>query len=113
MDDDDTPGSDLVVIQWLDAAADASQAAAHLVEHGVGAVIDHGAPPRAGGAVLGSEQGRARQILGLAEPTPTGDEDEDLTGYARPWLVPVIVFAVALVVVPLAAFFIAFKLSGG
>ena len=112
MDDNGTTPPDLIVLEWFDALGDASQAASMLVENGVGAVLDQDSPPRTGLAVLGSDAERARQILGLADPEPTGDEDE-LKSMNRSWLVPVLVFCAVMVVVPLVAFFMSFKLSGG
>jgi hypothetical protein len=112
MDDDDATTSDMVVIEWFDAPTDASRAAATLVENGVGAVLDDDSPPRTGLAVLGSDAVRARQILGLSEPDTPAHEDE-LKAMNRSWLVPVLIFGVALVTIPLIAFFLSFKLSGG
>ncbi len=112
MDDDGAAPSDMVVIEWFDAPGEASQAASMLVENGVGAVLDQDSPPRTGLAVLASDAERARQILGLEDPEPTVGEDE-LKSMNRSWLVPVLVFCAVMVVVPLVAFFVSFKLSGG
>lgn len=112
MDDDSTAASDMVVLEWFDAPGDASQAASMLVENGVGAVLDQDSPSRTGLAVLGSDAERARQILGLADPGPMVGEDE-LKSMNRSWLVPVLVFCAVMLVVPLVAFFVSFKLSGG
>ena len=118
MDDDDgATGSDLVVIAWFDDPADANRAASLLVERGVGAVLDESAPPRVGVTVLPIDAARAREVLSLpeAETTPEDEEQDlqDLRAVGRTWLVPVLIFAVALVTIPLIAFFIAFKSSGG
>jgi hypothetical protein len=111
-EDQDPEAGSLVVIEWFDDGAAAHGAAAALVEHGIGAVLDDGSPPRTGLAVLPSEAPRARELLGLAEPeAPTGEVD--LRTASRSWLVPVLIFAVALVLVPLIAFFVSFKLAGG
>jgi hypothetical protein len=112
MDDDTAPPTDMVVIEWFDEPEDAHRAASALVENGVGAVLDHDSPPRTGLAVLASDSGRARQVLGLAEPKTVAAEVE-LRASNRSLLVPVLVCCVAMVVIPLVAFFVSFKLAGG
>jgi hypothetical protein len=114
MDEDeeqDPEAGNLVVIEWFDDDAAAHGAAAALVEQGIGAVLDDGSPPRTGLAVLPGEAARARELLGLAAPEATGEGD--LRTASRSWLVPALIFAVALVLVPLIAFFVSFKLAGG
>jgi hypothetical protein len=111
MDDDTAPPADMVIIGWFDEPEDAHRAASALVENGVGAVLDQNSP-RTGLAVLTSDSGRARQVLGLAEPKTVADELE-LKATNRSLLVPVLICCVAMVVVPLVAFFVSFKLAGG
>jgi len=109
---DDEPHSNLIVIEWFDDADTANRTAATLVEHGMGAVLEAGDPPRTGVAVLGSDAARARQVLGLVEPDDTAEEVE-LRTMSRSWLIPALIFAAAFVLVPLIAFFVSFKLAGG
>jgi len=96
---------------------DARARAASLVSRGIGAEVNRQPDAFPRGAyvvtVLPSDAQRARQGLGLEE-APDDDVDEaELTRSARPWLIPVLILAAAFVVVPLAAFYIAFKLQGG
>jgi len=109
---DDEPQSDLIVIEWFDDPDAANRSAATLVEHGVGAVLDDTHPPRTGVAVLGDDASRARELLGLVEVDDHPDEVE-LRTVSRSWLIPALIFAAALVLVPLIAFFVSFKLAGG
>jgi hypothetical protein len=108
---------DLTVVGWYETAEKANWAAGVLVERGIGAMVE--ADPdatRFGVALLPADVDRGRQVLGLPEPQsgPVEDGDEDdLRGSARSMLVPVLVAAAVLVLVPLVAFLITFKLSGG
>jgi hypothetical protein len=116
MDDEIT--SQMTILAWYDDTTDARSAAAGLVENGLGAVLDDSQPPRTGVAVLSSDAVRARELLGLEPVTVVGADGEEaeeaeLRTMGRSWLVPVLVFAVALVVIPLVAFFVTFKLQGG
>jgi len=112
MDDEAAVEPEMTVVEWFDALDDANRAAASLVEHGVGAVLEQGSPPRTGVAVLVGDASRARQVLGLEAEAETFESDE-LKEMSRTWLIPVLIFAVAIVVVPLVAFLLSFKLSGG
>ena len=107
------------VVEWYPTQGAARQYAASLVEHGVGATIEPGSD-RFGVAVLETDIPRARQLLGLsadegAGPQSDGESESeaDLAHANRAWLVPVLVAMAVLVIVPLAAFFLSFKLSGG
>jgi hypothetical protein len=119
------------VLQWYATEAEARQAAATLIERGVGAdmetepasvelaaegidsqVTHDGA--RFGVAVLATDDRRAREILGLPEAAEVlGDRDDEITRSVRSVLIPVLVAAAVLIIVPLVAFFVSFKLSGG
>jgi hypothetical protein len=112
VDDNVAAEPEMTVVEWFDAVDDASRAAASLVENGVGAVLEHGSPPRTGLAVLAGDATRARQVLGLESIVDEPDDDE-LKRMGRGWLVPVLVFGLAMILVPLLAFFLSYKLSGG
>ncbi len=119
------------VLQWYATDELARQAAATLVAHGVGAdvqtepqsvdlatagldsqVTHDGA--RFGVAVLADDDRRAREILGLPSAEEVlGDRDDEITRSMRSMLIPVLVAIAVLIVVPLLAFFISFKLAGG
>ncbi len=109
----------MTVIERHPLEADARARAATLVTHGIGAAVDHPDDASPEGAyavtVLPNDALRARQILGV-EPPPDDEEDwdaDELVRSSRPWLIPVLVLAAVFVVVPLAAFFITYKLQGG
>ncbi len=129
---DPQPTSDgMNVLQWYASEAEARTAAATLIERGVGADVEtepasielagegidsqvthDGA--RYGVAVLADHDRRAREILGLPDAeTVLGDRDDEITRTVRSMLIPVLVAAAVLIVVPLLAFYITFKLSGG
>jgi hypothetical protein len=93
-----------------DAARDA---AASLVSHGVGATVEPGGYGFCV-AVLDSDLPRAHQVLGI-EPPPAQTEvsEAEMTRSMRVWLVPVLLLGTALLVVPVIAFLVSFKLSGG
>ncbi len=119
------------VLQWYATESEARLAAATLVERGVGADVEtepaslelategidsqvthDGA--RFGVAVLADDDRRAREILGLASAAEVlGDRDDEITRSMRSILIPVLVAAVVLITIPLLAFFVTFKLSGG
>ncbi|MEI7592313.1 MAG: hypothetical protein WCK41_03750 [Actinomycetes bacterium] len=103
---------DMVVIEWFDDKADASRSATSLVERGIAAVLDETSPSRVGVSVLALDVSRACELLGLIPLDDTRD-DAALKRVGRPWLVPVLVFGLAMILVPLLAFFVSFKLSGG
>jgi len=96
---------------------DARARAASLVSQGIGAEVDGPTDASPTGAyavaVLPADAERARQVLGLA---PVVDDDLDeaqLTSSVRTWLIPVLLLAAAFVIVPIAAFYVTFKLQGG
>jgi hypothetical protein len=129
---DPQPTSDgMNVLQWYATEAEARQAAATLIERGVGADVESepasselaaegidsavthdGA--RHAVAVLAHDDRRAREILGLPDAaTVLGDRDDEITRTVRSMLIPVLVAAAVLIAVPLLAFFITFKVTGG
>ena len=119
--DDDLTTPEMTVLAWYDDATDARRAAAGLVENGLGAVLDESDPPRTGLAVLPPDAVRARELLGLEAVTTTSDDgapaddadEAELRAMSRTWLIPVLIFGVALIVVPLVAFYLPFRLQGG
>jgi hypothetical protein len=111
----------MVVLATYESADVAQARASSLVERGLGATIEP-ADPGSGGPngaswalrVLPDDATRAREVLGLPEVSlDEADEDEELTQSVRSVLIPVLLGIVVLVVVPLVAFFVSFKLSGG
>jgi hypothetical protein len=130
MDPQPTPDG-MNVLQWYATEDEARRAAALLIERGIGADVENepaaaelavegidsavthdGA--RFGVAVLAHDDVRAREILGLPDAaTVLGDTPEELTRTVRSMLVPVLIAAAVLIVVPLLAFFITVKVSGG
>ena len=109
----------MTVIERHPLEADARARAASLVTQGIGAAVDHRPDESPEGAyavtVLPNDALRARQILGVEPPPPDEDEwdEEELIHSSRPWLIPALVLAAVFVVVPLAAFYITYKLQGG
>ncbi len=63
--------------------------------------------------MLPTDADRAREMLGIAVTTLRDGDASELTRETRSVLIPVLVGAVVLLVVPLIAFFVTFKLSGG
>jgi hypothetical protein len=109
----------MTVLAWYPEEGRARDLARQLVGQGIGATVepgpDPGAAPTWGVAVLAADQTRAREVLGLPEPARTdgvGEGDELRSGARQLWL-PVLLAVGALVLVPLVAFFVSFKLSGG
>jgi hypothetical protein len=106
---------ELTVLERYPTEVEAKRMAGALVERGIGAVVQ----PEAGGAgfavsVLPDDLSRGRQVLGLAEPEPDLDvEDNQLRDSSRAVLIPVLLVVGALIFVPLIAFLVSFKLSGG
>jgi hypothetical protein len=90
---------------------EARQAVETLTLRGIGAMSERQDHPQAPFAVLvvPGETSRAREVLGLpqaasADPVPS----------RRPQLIWVLaVFVAALIILPVIAFFVSFKLSGG
>ncbi len=119
------------VLQWYGTKREAHAAAATLIERGVGADVEiepasvdlaaegidsqvshDGA--RFGVAVLAEDFRRAREVLGLPDAAEVlGDRDDEITRSVRSMWIPVLVAIAVLIVVPLLAFFVTFKLSGG
>ena len=66
--------------------------------------------------MLPDDRTRARELLGVPD-TPGDEDDEDdsheLTQGVRSVLLPVLIGIAALIVVPIVAFFVSYKLSGG
>jgi hypothetical protein len=106
--------TDMTALQTYPSTEDAERAAASLVEHGMGATVGLDSSGQWEVSVLADDATRARQLLGVAEPVVSDDENEaELTAHTRSVLLPVLVGAAVLVIVPLIAFFVTFKLSGG
>ena len=117
------------VLAWYPSEGEARGAAATLVERGIGADVEpesidlagegiDGQVTHEGGrygvTVMADDDLRARQILGLPDAsTVPGDRQDEVDGSVRSVLIPVLVAIAVLVTVPLLAFFITFKLSGG
>jgi len=97
--------------------SDARARAASLVSQGIGAEVDRQADAFPQGAyvvsVLATDARRARQVLGLEEQTDHDMDEAELTRSVRPWLIPALIIAAAFIIVPIAAFYITFKLQGG
>jgi hypothetical protein len=104
----------MTIIERYETRQAADGQASFLVERGVGAavVLDDG-NGSFGLAVLDEDASRAREIIGLVEPEPNEPSEVELIGAARPWLIPVLLIGVAMFVIPVVSFLIAFKLSGG
>jgi hypothetical protein len=64
-------------------------------------------------AVLAGQAMRARQILGIEEPTAEAVDEQTLARSNRAMLVRVMLVGAVFIFVPLAAFWITFKLQGG
>jgi hypothetical protein len=104
----------MTIIEHYGTPEAAQAQASLLVERGVGATVE---PETATGAfslaVLDDDAERARELLGLTPTERQEPSEVDLIKANRPWLVPVLLVAVALFVIPVLAFMVAFKLSGG
>lgn len=119
----------MVVLATYESVDLAQANASSLVAHGLGATVEPSdeppversvEPPDAGGGgqwalrVLADDAVRARELLGLPEVArDQTDEGEELTRSVRSVLIPVLVGLSVLIIVPLVAFFVSFKLSGG
>lgn len=114
-DDRDT----LTEIERHTLEVDANSRAAALVSQGIGASVDRVGDAFPGGAyavaVLPADATRARQVLGLAEGDLDADhpDEAELAASVRGWLIPVLCIAAVFVIVPIAAFFITYKMQGG
>jgi hypothetical protein len=107
-----TEPTDTVDLELAASEDEARQWATALVEHGIGATVE---PEEQGWAVqvLGVDAARAREVLGIVEDEDPEAEHEDLARVARLPLVAVLLGGAALVIVPLVAFYVAYKLNGG
>ena len=104
----------MAVVVNYDTEADANANAASLVEHGLGAAVEANDDGGWAVTVLPADRARAAELLGLPGPEDaTADDSEELTRSVRSMLVPVLVGIAVLILVPLIAFFVSFKLSGG
>ena len=105
----------MTIIEHYPSMQAAEGQAAYLVERGVGATV--GAPDDTGSfglAVLAEDAERAREVLGLTVIEEREDPTQiELIGAARPSLIPVLLIGLAMMVVPIVAFLVAFKLSSG
>jgi hypothetical protein len=106
---------DMTIIEHYPTVQAAEGQAAYLVERGVGAAV--GAPDDSGSfglSVLSDDAERAREVLGLTEVVEREEPTQiELIGSARPLLIPVLLIGLAMVVIPIVAFLVTFKLSGG
>lgn len=105
--------------------ADARHVAALLVENGVGATIEpvtlsggDDAPPTSAYRVmvLSGQQVRAEETLGLRDPGERAPSDDDepmkIDKKKAPWKLFAVIWLVAVITVPIAAFFLSYYLSG-
>ena len=110
----------MIVVERYASADQARRMAASLVERGVGATVE----PASSGegdqteqwavTVMPDDRARARELLGLDHGDgPDDGREEELTRSVRAMLLPVLVGIVVLITVPLIAFFVSYKLSGG
>ena len=106
--------TDMTIVEHYGSYAAAESQAAYLVERGVGATIESDEDAGTLGlAVLTVDAGRARDVLGLSQlDVETAAEDEVLRP-DRAWLIPLLIFGAALLVIPIVAFLFAFKVAGG
>jgi|KBSMisStaDraftv2_1062788.scaffolds.fasta_scaffold486570_2 hypothetical protein len=103
----------MTIIERYETQQAADGQASFLVERGVGAAVEPDGNGSFGLAVLDEDASRAREIIGLVEPEANEPSEVDLIGAARPWLIPVLLIGVAMFVIPVVAFLVTFKLSGG
>lgn len=90
-----------------------------LLLRGLGATYEPADAPAAAGLPIGfyvvvaeGEAPRARQILEVPEPEPEPGDPQARKKVPQ-WVYVVLVFGVAMIVVPLIAFYVSFKLAGG
>jgi hypothetical protein len=110
---DSSSGEPLAEVARFDSADEARRAAEKLVMRGVGVVTEPRDEPDPGFAILVVPEvsPQAAEILGLS---PERVATTEALPPRRPQLLMILaVFGVALVVLPLLAFFLSFKLSGG
>ena len=109
----------MIVVDRYESVDVARRTAASLVERGVGATVEPVTPDepdateRWAVTVMPDDRSRARELLGLRDDHVDADHDEQLTRSVRSVLIPVLVGAVVLLTVPLLAFLVSYKLSGG
>jgi hypothetical protein len=110
MTDLDQDGSFEIVARY-EVDQEARQAVEALTLRGIGAMSEQQAHPQAPFVVLvvPGETNRAREILGL--PAVANSESEPSRRPQVIWIAGV--FVAALIILPLIAFFVSFKLSGG
>lgn len=102
-------GPELVEVTRCATVAEAEQAVEALVVAGIGALASGTAV-----LVVPDDRRRAREVLGLPDDEP-GPPPEELARLARrrQVLLVLAIFAVAMVVIPLVAGFVSYKLAGG
>jgi hypothetical protein len=109
----------MIVVDRYDTVEVARRTAASLVERGVGATVEPVSPDepdateRWAVTVMPGDRSRARELLGLTDDDGDPDHEEQLASSVRGVLIPVLVGVVVLITVPLLAFLVSFKLSGG
>jgi hypothetical protein len=108
------PETMAVVVTYPTAEVANSNAAA-LVEHGLGAAVEATDDGAWAVTVLPDDRTRARELLGVPDPPSEDAEDDsdELTQGVRSFLLPVLIGISVLIVVPIVAFFVSYKLSGG
>jgi hypothetical protein len=110
------PLEGLTIVLHTETEAAAQQAATTLVERGIGAEVvpGGGGETRFAVAVLLADSPRACDLLGVERQQQDDDDtDQQLTRSTRNMLIPVLIGIAAFLIVPLLAFLISFKLSGG
>jgi hypothetical protein len=108
---DSASGEPLAVAARYDTEEDARRAVETLLLRGVGAMSEHreGGGPSHVVLVVPEETRHASEILGLPDPG-----EPDVPPARRPQLVWILaVFGAALIILPLLAFLLSFKLAGG
>ena len=111
----------MVGVRDYPTEADARHVGALLVEHGIGATVEpvpadelpeEGPTSGYRVLVLAHELPRAEVTLGLREPEPVGPDDPDepmkLDKQKAPWKLFAVIWVVAMITVPAAAFFITY-----
>ncbi|MBI2705064.1 MAG: hypothetical protein HYX32_07210 [Actinobacteria bacterium] len=129
---DEAAEEQMVAVLSYPSEQDARERAKLLVENGIGAVIERGLPPDHVGPepyedpvadrdtdeyaasfelrVMRHQVERACEILGVDPPELAEAEGETSTGGAPPWKMILIIWAIAIVVIPLAAFLLTYNL---
>jgi hypothetical protein len=114
-----TDHADFDTVAEFTTDAEARRAVETLTLEGVGATWEPvGEPDQGVGGsafrvlVVPGDLPKACRVLGLAEPDPSGDDDDD-EPLIPEWVFVAVIFGAALLIIPLIAFFVSFKLSGG